>query len=115
MTAGDIIVLIFLLLCLVAISATKREKMTEVGRLWGELRDHNEAGVIAWRERSWQAEAKLAKLVEVLDRVLTEAGIQAHKVGCPNKLMRLRLSSSTNNPCPACDAEAALAAAKGEK
>ncbi len=65
-----------------------------------------------WQDRAEQAEAWLARMMEMLERTLIEAGLQAHKVGCPNRLMRVRLISSTGDLCPACDAEAILAAAQ---
>jgi hypothetical protein len=58
------------------------------------------------------AEARLREVEEALLRVLTEAGLQAHRVGCPNRLMRTRLTCSTTDPCPACDAEALVGEVK---
>ena len=59
-----------------------------------------------------QTEAKLAAVVEALDRVLTESGLQAHKHGCPNRVMR-PAQWDQFKPCAGCQAEAALAQAKG--
>lgn len=53
------------------------------------------------------AEAKLARCVEALRRVLTEAGMQAHKHGCPNRLVR-PARWDEHRPCAGCEAEAAL-------
>ena len=46
---------------------------------------------------------------ETLRAVLTEAGLQAHTVGCPNRLKRPRLASSTGDVCPGCSAETLVA------
>lgn len=59
------------------------------------------------------AEANLERVVEATDRVLTEAGMQAHKHGCANRVMRPARWDEFQ-PCAGCAAEAALAAAKGE-
>lgn len=55
------------------------------------------------------ASAERSGLRELLDGVLYEAGLQAHSVGCPNRLMRTRVSRGTVGPCRGCAAEAALA------
>lgn len=47
------------------------------------------------------------RLKEALRRVLTEAGMQAHKHGCPNRLVR-PARWDEHRPCAGCEAEAAL-------
>lgn len=54
-----------------------------------------------------------ARLRDLLDGVLFEAGLQAHSIGCAYRLMRVRVSRGTVGPCRGCAAEAVLAAAKG--
>ena len=48
------------------------------------------------------------RLLALLDGVLFEAGLQAHSVGCAQRLTRTRVSRGTEGPCRGCAAEAAL-------
>lgn len=65
-----------------------------------------------WRRLCREAQAEVDLLRGLLDAVLFEAGLQAHSIGCENRLIRTR--RGTVGPCRGCAAEAALAAAKGE-
>jgi hypothetical protein len=90
-----------------ALRAQAGRLMLQVRELSTELDSvHSELGG-QW-ERADTAEIQAASLYAATQKVLTEAGLQAHTVGCPNRLMRVRLASSTGDPCPACLAETVL-------
>lgn len=71
----------------------------------------------AERSAKWarldKAEAEVQRLRAVLERVLTEAGIQTHKHGCPNRLIH-KAQWDEHKPCAGCEAEYALLRGGGE-
>lgn len=80
----------------------------EVKRLTALL-DVSERKLGEWRDRG----AEVQRLRAVLERVLTEAGIQTHKHGCPNRLIH-KAQWDEHKPCAGCEAEYALLRGGGE-
>ena len=95
-------------------NARLRAEVDKRNREWREAIDR--AGVLMQERDVARAEvARLegasvhdpGRLKEALRRVLTEAGMQAHKHGCPNRLVR-PARWDEHRPCAGCEAEAAL-------
>lgn len=82
----------------------------EVKRLRADLDLQNKEAERAFRgnqNRIGQLQDEVERLREALGRVLTEAGLQAHKHGCANKIAR-PAQWDARLPCAGCQAESAL-------